>query len=142
MKSRVYNAIENHKKGYNCCQAVVCTYADLVGIDDKIAFKMSEIFGVGVAEVCGSVCAMMLIASLKNSDGELENSKSKVETYKLGRMLSDKFKEMNTSIICKELRGEVGKEKLRSCRGCVTDAAILIEKYIFPGEFEEYIEEN
>lgn len=145
MKSRVYSAIENHKKGYNCCQAVVCAYSDLVGMNEETAFKLSEIFGTGIAgmaETCGSVCAMMIIASLKNSDGKLENSRTKVETYKLGRMLAEKFKEMNTSIVCKELRGDIGKEKLRSCRGCVIDASILIEKYIFPGEFEEYIEEN
>lgn len=143
-KSRVNIVIENHKKGYNCCQAVVCAYADLVGIDEVTALKMSEIFGSGIAgmaETCGSVCAMLLIASLKNSDGNLEGPKTKVSTYKLGQELVEEFKKMNTSIVCKELRGDNG-EKLRSCRGCVTDAAILIEKLLFPGEFEEYIEEK
>lgn len=143
-KSRVNIAIENHKKGYNCCQAVVCAYADLVGIDEKTAFKISEIFGTGIAgmaQTCGSVSAMLIIASLKSSDGNLEKSKSRINTYKLGKSIAKEFKNMNSSIICSELRGDNGTEKLRSCRGCVIDSAILIEKMIFPGKFEEYVEE-
>lgn len=143
-KSRVNIAIENHKKGYNCCQAVVCAYADLVGIDEETAFKISEVFGAGIAgmaQTCGSVCAMLIIASLKSSDGNLEESRSRVNTYKLGQNLAEEFKNMNSSIICSQLRGDNGKEKLRSCRGCVIDAAILIEKNIFSGKFEEYVEE-
>lgn len=93
-----------------------------------------------MGETCGSVCAMLIIASLKNSDGDLESPKTKIETYKIGKELTEKFKEMNSSIVCNELRGEIGKGKLRSCRGCVIDASVLIEKYIFEGEFEEYIE--
>lgn len=142
-KSRVYKAIENHKNGYNCCQAVVCAYSDLVGMNEKTAFMVSEIFGLGIAgmaETCGSVCGMLIIASLKNSDGNLAKPKSKLQTYKIGKELSEEFKNKNTSIICKELRGETGKEKRRSCRGCVIDAAILIEKKLFPGKFEKYIE--
>lgn len=140
-KSRVNNAIENYKNGFNCCQAVVCEYSDLVGMDKKTAFRVSEIFGTGIsgmADTCGSVCAMLIIASLKNSDGNLEAPKSKIDTYKLGRKLCEEFKKMNTSIICKELRGNKETGKIRSCRGCVADSAILIEKYLFPGKFEEY----
>lgn len=33
MESRIERADELHRKGYNCAQAVACTYADLVGVD-------------------------------------------------------------------------------------------------------------
>ena len=33
MKSRVEETIQKHKKGYNCAQAVACTYCDMVGVD-------------------------------------------------------------------------------------------------------------
>ena len=44
MSSRVEKARENHGKGYNCCQAVACAYADLVGVDEsrKVEFYPLE----------------------------------------------------------------------------------------------------
>ena len=35
MADEVRKALENHKKGYNCAQAVACTYCDVVGMDEK-----------------------------------------------------------------------------------------------------------
>ena len=35
MKSRVQEAKNRHKNGYNCAQAVACTYCDLRGTDGK-----------------------------------------------------------------------------------------------------------
>ncbi len=61
-KSRVELAAKRHAGGYNCCQAVVCTYCDLLGMDEVTAFRASEGFGLGIAgmqETCGSVCAMV-----------------------------------------------------------------------------------
>ena len=34
METRVEKTIERHNKGYNCAQAVACTYCDLVGMDE------------------------------------------------------------------------------------------------------------
>lgn len=75
MKSRVQEAKKRHKNGYNCSQAVVCTYCDLVGLDEKTAFRAAEAYGLGIAkryEMCGSVCGMMMLAGLKNSDGNMQ----------------------------------------------------------------------
>ena len=75
MKSRVTIAKEKHRNGYNCCQAVVCTYCDLLGMNETLAFRASEAYGLGIAkryETCGSVCAMMMLAGLKNSDANLK----------------------------------------------------------------------
>ena len=33
MTERVAKAVENHKSGYNCAQAVACAYCDLMGVD-------------------------------------------------------------------------------------------------------------
>ena len=51
MSSRVEKALENHGKGYNCCQAVACAYADLVGVDENLIFAAGEGFGA-VWAVC------------------------------------------------------------------------------------------
>ena len=47
MSNRVEKALENHGKGYNCCQAVACAYADLVGVDENLIFAAGEGFGAG-----------------------------------------------------------------------------------------------
>ena len=42
METRVEKTIERHNKGYNCAQAVACTYCDLVGMDEETMFKATE----------------------------------------------------------------------------------------------------
>ncbi len=141
-KSRVELAKEKHRNGFNCSQAVICTYCDLLGMDEETAFRASEAFGIGIAkrfETCGSVCAMMILAGLKNSDGNLENPGSKLSTFDLGHRMAEQFEAWNRTCICAILRGTDGiTDRLRSCRGCVADCARIVEDYLFPGEFEPY----
>lgn len=64
MESRVGKAKELHKGGFNCCQAVVCSYCDLLGMDVETGFRAGEAYGLGIAkryETCGSVCGMMML---------------------------------------------------------------------------------
>lgn len=142
LKSRVLEAAKRHKEGYNCSQAVICTYADLLGIDEQQAFKVSEGFGLGVSKkfrTCGSCLAMIIAAGLKNSNGYHTLPTSKFETFALGGKMIDMFEEKNTSSICAVLRGTDGvTDRLRSCRGCVMDCAEIIEKVVFEGLFEPY----
>ena len=141
-KSRVLEAAKKHKAGFNCCQAVVCTYADLLGIDETTCFRVSEGFGLGIAKeyrTCGSCCAMVLAAGLKNSDANLDAPKSKLDTFALGHKMIDLFEEKNGTSICAQLRGTDGiTDRIRSCRGCVMDCAEIIEKVLFEGMFEPY----
>lgn len=141
-KSRVLEAAKLHKAGYNCCQAVICAYADLLGIDEKTCFRASEGFGLGIAKeyrTCGSCCAMIIAAGLKNSDGDVAAPKSKLATFDLGHRMIDLFEAKNGTSSCKELRGTDGvTDRIRSCRGCVMDCAEIIEKVLFEGQFEPY----
>ncbi len=142
LQSRVLEAAKRHKAGYNCCQAVICTYADLLGIDELTAFRVSEGFGLGISKeyrTCGSCCAMILCAGLKNSDGNMQAPASKLSTFELGHRMIDRFEEKNTTSICKILRGTDGvTDRIRSCRGCVMDCAQIIEEVLFEGQFEKY----
>lgn len=141
-RSKVWEAAQRHKDGYNCCQAVVCTYCDRLGMDEQTAFRASEAYGLGIAgmfQTCGSVCAMMMLAGLKNSDGNMESPASKFATFELEQEMAKRFEQKNTSMICSVLRGTDGKtDRLRSCRGCVMDCAQIVEEVLFPGEFEPY----
>ena len=58
MNTRVMETKERHDKGFNCCQAVACTYCDLFGMDEATAFKACEAFGAGMGGMqgtCGAV---------------------------------------------------------------------------------------
>lgn len=132
-KSRIDIAVENHKNGYNCAQAVACAYSDLVGIDEATVFKMSEGFGAGIAGtggICGSVSAMVMLAGLLNSSGKAGGG-TKGATYKLSKKLIEEFESMNTTSLCDVLKGKNGQGVIRSCTGCVEDCSAIIEKVLF-----------
>lgn len=142
MKSRVSEAKRRHNEGYNCCQAVVCSYSDLLNMDEETAFRTSEGFGAGISgrgETCGAVCAMVMLAGLKNSGGT--SKRTKASTMGLGKAMSKKFEEWNTTCNCWELKGVKGNGgMIRSCNGCVADCARIVEDTLFEGEFEPYEE--
>lgn len=136
MKSRVLETIKKHNQGYNCCQSVICTYADLLGIDEKTAFKISEGLGLGIGKMqrtCGAVTAMVLACGLKNSDGDLINPSTKRKTYDLSYDLILEFEKNNETSICSELK----KNCKKSCNECIMDGARIIEKMLFKGQFKE-----
>ncbi len=114
----------------------------MLGLDELSAFKAAEAFGLGIAkryEMCGSVCGMMILAGLKNSDGNMTKPASKFSTFDLGRAMCEQFEKWNGT--CTKLRGTDGKtDRLRSRRGCVADCARITEAFLFKGEFEPYEE--
>lgn len=131
MSTRSEKAIQLHHKGYNCAQAVVCAYCDLLGLSEEDAYRAAEGFGFGMGgsgEVCGAVSGMALVAGLTNSSGELEGPRTKAQTYKIVKELTKAFQDKNTSVLCRDLLGGPGKPKLRSCDGCVEDAVIILEE--------------
>lgn len=133
MESRIDIVAEKHKKGYNCAQAVLCTYCDLFGMDEETAFRISEGFGLGMGAMqstCGALSGAIMLASLKNSNGLVMPGSTKASTYKLVKEMAEEFKEMNTTTVCKELKGIDDGVVKRTCPGCIEDAAKLVEKYI------------
>ena len=134
MESRVEKTIELHNKGYNCAQSVACAYCDLVGVDEEAMFKLTEGLGLGMGGMegtCGAVTGACILAGMKNSTANLDAPNSKVNTYKLSREILEAFKVNNGSVICKDLKGVQTGKPLRSCPGCITDAAELVEKILF-----------
>ena len=45
--NRVEKALENHKKGYNCSQAVACAFCDKTSFCEADLFRIMEGFGLG-----------------------------------------------------------------------------------------------
>jgi C_GCAxxG_C_C family probable redox protein len=131
--TRVEKALEYHKKGYNCSQAVVCAFCDKTRLSEKDAFKISEALGFGDSDsygTCGAVTGMALVMGMVNSSGNLDKPDSKADTYKKTRELNEKFREANGSTICRDLKGMDSGKVLRSCDGCIADAAAILSEVL------------
>ena len=111
IEERVEKAKKLFKEGgYNCCQAVVLAYNDLFGIDDETAAAMSSGFGGGMGrmrEVCGSVSGMVMLAGLIRPATDPTVKDWRTANYALVQEMAGEFKEINGSIVCKELLGLV-----------------------------------
>lgn len=143
MKSRAQIAVDYYaKSGYNCSQAVAVTYADLLGLDPMVCFKGMETFGHGMGArlgTCGAISGAIYLAGFVTSTGHMDDdkkNKSKQESYDLAGQITKAFYEQNGTVTCADLK-EPKTPTFRSCLDCIADAAILAEKYIFPGQFEE-----
>lgn len=127
--NRIEKALENHKKGYNCSQSVACAFCDKLNMDEKTMFKVMEAFGFGGGDTygtCGAVAGAAAVIGMMNSTANLDAPDSKQSSYKMAKELNEKFRAMNQSTICREIKGiETGKV-LRSCDGCIEDAAKLV----------------
>ena len=127
---RVEKALENQKRGYNCSQAVACAFCDLVGVDEGQMFALMEGFGLGCGDMqgtCGAISGAAAIIGMVTSSKDPEKLVTKQKTNKAVKQLSGQFREKNGSTICKELKGVETGKVLRSCPGCVKDAAFLLE---------------
>ena len=126
--NRVEKAIENHKKGYNCAQAVLCAYADKTEFTEDQLFRLSEAFGGGMGGtqgVCGAVSAMVFLAGLQESAGlDALPETNKKKSYSFAAELMAEFEKMNQTTTCARLKGE----ELRSCDGCIEDAVKILEE--------------
>jgi C_GCAxxG_C_C family probable redox protein len=124
-------AADYHGQGFNCAQAVACTLAPALGFDADTAFRLMDGFGAGMGgmtQTCGAISGAVAILSLVNSEG-MENPTTKGKSYKLSREAAARFKEKNSTTVCRELKG-IGSDSgpLRSCPGCIDDAVeIAIE---------------
>jgi len=111
IEKRVEKARKLFKEGgYNCCQAVVLAYNDVFGIDDETAASLSSGFGGGMGrmrEVCGSVSGMVMLAGLIAPATDPSAKADRTRNYALVQEMAGKFKEINGSIVCKELLGLV-----------------------------------
>ena len=132
MEKRIQNALDNHKKGYNCSQSVACAFCDLVGVEEDLMFRMMEAYGLGMGNMqgtCGALSGAIAVLGMKNSTG-CQQIGSKKDSYAKAKVMMEKFAEMNQSVLCKEIKGMTGGPVLRTCDGCIEDAARLIAEYL------------
>ncbi len=95
--------------GYNCAQAVLCAFADELGMDMQTARSIASSFGGGMGrmrEVCGACSGMFMAAGLRYGGYDPDDHEAKTAHYALIQQLAAEFKDKNGgSIICRELLG-------------------------------------
>lgn len=140
------NAKKLFLQGHNCAQAVLCAFAEELGIDPDKARAMSACFGGGLGgqrEICGAVSAMCMIFSLKHAPKDPTDHAAKAGFYKHIQEICNRFKKENGSIICRELLGLSSTAqatvpqprteqyyKSRPCPDKVASAAGILENYL------------
>ena len=138
---------KNFLEGCNCCQAVLLSYAQEFGMDEKTALRISGNFGAGygkVREVCGAVSGMTMVAGLAKGYDEVNNAAAKAAAYDLERKIVEEFRARNGALTCRELLEiqekykESGllpnKEPFNTQRPCiylVKSAIEILEKDVF-----------
>lgn len=116
LDDRVQKAVELFMQGYNCSQSVFLAFADLYGMDEDTAKRVSAGFGGGVGRMrmmCGAVSGMVMLAGLDAGQTEGNDRKGKADCYAVVQRLVNEFKEENGSVICAELLGMSGCKVVR-----------------------------
>ena len=98
--------VEERFSQVNCAQTVFSLYANDLGIDEKIALKISSGFGGGMAcaETCGAVTGAYMVIGMKHGHSST-NPDEKANTKMLIQNFNEKFKKIHGSLICKKLTG-------------------------------------
>lgn len=145
-------AMEYFKKGYNCSQSLVISFAKECGLEESMLLRMSSSFGAGMGrmrEVCGAVSGMFLVAGLIYGYDSPTDQEKKTEHYRRIQELAARFREENGSIVCRELLGFTGTEfspvpeqrtkeyyQKRPCGQLVAMAATILEEYMEQNQIE------
>jgi len=105
-------AVNNFLNGYNCSQAIVLAFKDLVNIDEEELLKISSSFGGGISrlrEVCGVVSGMSMILGLLYGFSDTTDFDQKANQYIRVQELALKFEEEYKSIVCRDLLNKTNK---------------------------------
>ena len=108
MEERIERAVSLFKEGYNCAQSVVAAFADMYGLTEEQALKMSASFGGGIGRMrltCGAACGMFILAGLETGATRGDDREGKSANYQLVQQLAEAFKHRNGSLTCAELLG-------------------------------------
>ena len=100
-------------KGYGCAQAILLTFADVVGMDETTLAKLGASFGGGMGrlrEVCGAVSGAFAVLGFVCGYDDPADKEGKSRHYAMIREFADRFKQSAgaPSIVCRELLGGAG----------------------------------
>lgn len=146
ISARAEAAKQYFTEGYNCAQAVVLAFSDLLSVDRETLLKLASPFGGGMGrmrEVCGAVSGMFLVEGMLLGYSSPMDIDGKKDLYAKVRGLAESYSSENGSIICRELLagtphtdGAVPEQrsaeyyKKRPCAELVKNAACILAEHL------------
>ncbi len=147
--SRQQSATDNFHQGYNCCQAVLLAFSDILKVDQETLKTIASGFGGGMGrlrEVCGAFSAMVMMAGFISPAADPSIKEARTKNYALVQHFAERFKELNGgSVVCRELLGLAKNAtqespvpsdrtadyyKKRPCPVIIGNAAKIIAEYL------------
>ena len=108
VEERVERAQNYFKSGYNCAQAVVMAFDDVMQMSPEELARLAAPFGGGMGrmrEVCGTVSGMAFLAGAIKPSADPSNIEERKNNYALVQTFAQKFREENGDIVCRRLLG-------------------------------------
>ena len=118
-------AVQLKHAGCNCCQAVLCAFADESGLSESQLRQLGAGFGVGMGcmeATCGALIGAQIILGIKTYSGKPILSTAK-QLYQM-------FVQKCGASICKDLKGRDTGIVMCECDDCVRNAVGLLEDII------------
>lgn len=152
IEEREARAREYFTVGYNCAQAVVMAFSDIMSLDEVGAARIAAPFGGGMGrmrEVCGAVSGMTMVAGAISPATDPKNMVERKNNYALVQHFAAMFREQNGDIVCRRLLSLEPREenaetampsqrtaeyyKKRPCVEYVAAAARIVATYLATG---------
>lgn len=129
---------ENYRIGYNCSEAIIVAFRELVAPDlDSKVIRMFTGFGGGIGHagcMCGALTASVAVLGLLkgrvNADGDRDSC------YKLVHEFHDRFEQKFSSTCCRVLNPYPfeTKEHLKNCLKITGNTAKLLTEFLIEKE--------
>ena len=102
-------ALDWHRKGYNCAQAVIAACSDMTGLDEKTALAISAGFGGGLrsGEVCGAISGAVMAVGMAYPFTDGSDAEAKQKIAELAKQCVAAAAEKYGKVRCSELKGNI-----------------------------------
>lgn len=100
-------ALARFSEGYNCSQATLSAFAEVLGLPLDTALRLAVPFGGGIArqgEVCGAASGALMALGLRYGSA-LPDKAAKERMYALAAEFLRRFEAANGAIRCRDLIG-------------------------------------
>lgn len=118
--NKVETALKYKHSACNCCQAVLLSYAEELGMDEKLLMNLGAGFGSGMGCMEGTCGALVGAVMVDNLTAKRSNAAA-------ARQLLAGFRASCGAVRCADLKGIGTGKVLCSCDDCVANAVRLLE---------------
>ena len=118
-------AIQIKHSGVNCCQAVLCAFADEVGMGQDDLKRLGAAFGSGMGcmeGTCGALVGAQMLLGMKSYDGKPMGH--------IAAHVLRQFEDKCGATACKDIKGKETGQVLCSCDDCVRHATRIAETFM------------